>query len=159
MKKIYQIKQRVTPKGYVAGEASVETEDGGMAKIADFSDASGDGMFVRVQSWNNHTDFDKMLGKLVQVTVEIDDGPAPGVPSLADDYDGEEYVCEVRYVLEETYAHVEDDEITFYCLDHAPAGVDMLPRSQMQAVVDTLQDAKREMPKCDHCDHTLVEQV
>lgn len=77
--KLFEVEQVVT-------RADIETEDGGCAKIMTFSgeetctDAEHqnfedpDGMFVRVQSWSDfkqHTDFDKMVGKRVKVTVEL----------------------------------------------------------------------------------------
>lgn len=64
---LFQITQRVD-------ENEVDVEDSGMAKIATLSDASPQGLFVRVQSWSdegNHAHFDQMLGKQVRVTVEV----------------------------------------------------------------------------------------
>lgn len=50
-------------------------EDGGCAKIAMFSDEIEDenGISVRVVSWDNekkHTEFDKLKGKKVRITIE-----------------------------------------------------------------------------------------
>lgn len=55
------------------GESDVDTEDGGMAKIATISDAAEEGMFIKLQSWDEdakHTELNQFVGKKVKVTVE-----------------------------------------------------------------------------------------
>ena len=68
MRQVYRIETTVT-------EDEVDSEDAGMAKI--FTPCSPDdpdtGMFVRIQSWGDHTDFNSLVGKRIEVQVNIID--------------------------------------------------------------------------------------
>lgn len=58
----------------------VTVEDNGMAKIAEVGTAGEFGMFVRIQSWGDHTEFDRVIetGGRYRVTIErIDDDTDP----------------------------------------------------------------------------------
>lgn len=55
-------------------EAPVDTQDGGQAKIVEFTCNDDVGIFVRVQSWDPdrlHDHMALMMNKRVRVTVEI----------------------------------------------------------------------------------------
>jgi len=57
-------------------EVPVSVEDGGWATIAQFGSADQQGVFVRVQSWDEtkeHAPMRKLIGHRVKVTVEIVD--------------------------------------------------------------------------------------
>lgn len=59
-------------------EEDIENEDGGCAKIITFDNEDNEmnGMFVRIQSWDEtlkHEDFNKFLGKKVRITIETID--------------------------------------------------------------------------------------
>ena len=60
---------------YQEHEAPVDVQDGGQAQIVEFfSFNMGEGLFVRVNSWDpsrEHADMALMMGKRVRVTVEI----------------------------------------------------------------------------------------
>jgi hypothetical protein len=60
---------------YQEHEAPVDVQDGGQAQIVEFfSSNMGEGLFVRVHSWDPnqlHPDIKLMLGKRVRVIVEI----------------------------------------------------------------------------------------
>jgi len=60
---------------YAEHEAPVDVQDGGQAQIVEFfSSNMGEGLFVRLQSWDpdrEHADMALMMGKRVRVTVEI----------------------------------------------------------------------------------------
>ena len=67
----------------VIDEEWIAVEDGGMAKMYQFvpNDDKDEGMFVRLQSWDeykDHVDFDKLIGKKVTVTVEVEDDNIQG---------------------------------------------------------------------------------
>lgn len=59
--------------------SDIETEDSGCAKILTVvfnEDDEENGMFVRIQSWDDdkkHIDFNKMIGKKIKVTIEIEE--------------------------------------------------------------------------------------
>ena len=66
---IFDFSGKITPQ-------HVDSEDGGKALICTFVDKPDEpaGLFVRVQSWDEskeHTDFNKLIGRKVRVTVEI----------------------------------------------------------------------------------------
>lgn len=87
-KVVLQFDQRIAAqpgwKNARPGEAEVDVEDAGMAKIATLTPGEGDpsAMFVRLQSWDDpsergqdgdpvHPTFDELLGRRVRVTVEL----------------------------------------------------------------------------------------
>jgi len=64
----------------VFNDASIKTEDGGMAVIHESNDASvtaeDDCVFVRLQSWDDtraHPMFNSLFGKRIRITVEVED--------------------------------------------------------------------------------------
>ena len=60
---------------YQEHEAPVDVQDGGQAQIVEFfSSNMGEGLFVRVHSWDpsrEHPDMALIMGKRVRVTVEV----------------------------------------------------------------------------------------
>ena len=58
---------------------NLDVEDSGCAHIYSFydpTDNEGDGVFIKIQSWSDdgkHPDMDRLKGKRIRVTVEVED--------------------------------------------------------------------------------------
>ena len=70
MTKVFETTSIVFPE-------SIESEDGGCAKILEVDDSEGEdgnSLFVRIQSWDdnaNHPVMNSMVGKRIRVTIEV----------------------------------------------------------------------------------------
>jgi len=46
-------------------------EDGGQAVYVQIDDGNDQGFFVRLHSWVNHEQINKLLGKKIKITIEV----------------------------------------------------------------------------------------